>query len=248
VSSGPEAPRLVALDGPMARVSWTIPIGQSTIGRDAATGIVVEDDSVSRRHASVARDDDRVVLNDLGSTNGTWINGRRLYGKQELRAGDTVRLGHVSLAFVVESGARTYGFGDVHGAVHAGEGDQYLNGRDHYDQRIYHHSNDYDGWDEAFQGKGFGRFLTIAGGVLALAGFGLVLYFFYVVFGSDINDPAGQSPFAVELVPGVPVIAVGFGAFAAGGIIAGIGSGMSKAARKRAERRQADSKRGGRDG
>jgi hypothetical protein len=194
----------------------------------------------------VIRDSSRVLLNDLGSTNGTWINDRRLSGTQELRGGDTIRLGHVSLAFECAHAAPTgptgpsYGFQTVQGAVHAGQGDQYLNGRDKFDQRSYHytHNNDYDAWDEAFEGKGFGRVLTIVGGLIALTGFGLLLYFFYIVFGSDINDPAGQSPFAVELVPGVPVLAVGFGGFVAGGIIAGIGSGMSKAARKRAERRR----------
>lgn len=236
MSSGSEAPRLVAIDGAMARVSWLIPVGLSTIGRDTTTGIVVEDDSVSRRHASVDRDGRHVVLNDLGSTNGTWINGRRLYGKQELSPGDTVRVGNVSLAFEFESAARTYGFGDVHGAVHAGEGDQYVNGRDYYDQRTYRHTstNDYDGWDEAFQGKGFGRVLTVLGGLIAMAGFGLVLYFFYRAFGAA--GDAEFTPFSIELAPGVPVLAVGFGGFAAGGVIAGIGSGMSKAARKRAER------------
>ena len=78
----------------------------------------------------------------------------------------------------------------------------------------------------------------ILGGLLAVAGFGLVLYFFYVAFNSGIDDPVGQSPFGLELVPGVPVLAVGVGAFVAGGVLAGIGGGMSKAARKRAERRR----------
>jgi hypothetical protein len=188
----------------------------------------------------VVRAGGQVVLNDLGSTNGTWVNGRRLVGTQELRPGDTIRLGEVSLAFEPAAPPPTsYGFGDVHGAVHAGTGDQYLNGRDRYDQRSYRYSttNDYDPWDEAFQGKGPGRVLLILGGLLALAGFGLVLYFFYVAFNSGIDDPVGQSPFGLQ-VAGVPVLAVAVGTFFTGGVLAGIGSGMSKAARKRAERRR----------
>lgn len=242
VAPGPEAPRLVALDGPMAHVAWTIPVGVSTIGRDAETGIVVQHDSVSRRHASLHRDGGRVTLGDLGSTNGTWINGHPVHGREELHPGDTIRVGHVSLAYVADPAppASGYRFDTVYGAVHAGEGDQYL-----HDQRSYHYtsSNDYDPWDEAFTGTGPGRVLTVLGGLIALAGFGLVLYFFYVVFGADISDPAGQSPFAVRL-GGAPVIALGFGGFLAGGVLAGIGSGMSKAARKRSERRRRETRDG----
>jgi hypothetical protein len=243
VSSGSVVPRLVVLDGRMANATWEIPVGQSMIGRDLETGVVVDDESVSRQHAAVTRERDRVVLNDLGSTNGTWINGRRLSRTQELHAGDTIRLGQVSMTFEFAPpgpAGQVRGFQTVSGAVHTGQGDQHLNGRDTFDQRSYHypHSNDDDAWDEAFAGKGFGRVLTILGGLISLAGFGLLLYFFYVVFGSDLSDPTGRSPFAVELAPGVPVVAVGFPGFIGGGIIAGIGSGMSKVARKRAERRQ----------
>lgn len=249
-------PRLVATGGRLAHVTWNIPDGRSTIGRDRTTVLVVDDDSVSRLHAELSRNGDHVVLSDLRSTNGTWVNGRRLQAaSQELHAGDAVTLGHVQMSFVVpaatgrgqQTGVRPGNrFGDVHGPVNAGSGHQNVGGGTQYnagggmhvgDRHDYRYSNDYEPADELFQGKGFGRVLMALGMVLAFGGFGLFAYVIFVGFGSDINDPIGQSPFAVEIAPGVPMLPVGFGAFLIGGILAGIGGGMSKAARKRAERR-----------
>ena len=248
VSPETAAPRLVALDGRLAHATWDIPPGRSTIGRAPPTGIVVDDESVSRRHASVARDGGHVVLSDLRSTNGTWINGRRLPGggSQELHAGDTVRLGQVSMAFesgAPSSAAASYGFGEVGGPVNAGSGRQYIAGRDqhigdrvHYDRRTYR--TEADTADGLFEGRGFGRVLIVVGGLICLAGFAMFTYVVFSAMGASIDDPIGQSPFAIEVLPGVPMLPVGFGAFLVGGIIASIGSAMSRAARKRYERRQ----------
>jgi phage shock protein PspC (stress-responsive transcriptional regulator) len=100
--------------------------------------------------------------------------------------------------------------------------------------------NDYDPWDELFRGRGVGRVLMVVGSLIALAGFGIVGYFIFVfAFGSDINDFGGagelSNPFQKKLLPGVPMVAAGFGLFAVGGVLAGIGATMSKAARKREE-------------
>ena len=48
--------------------------GTLSIGRDADAGIVIDDEEASRRHAVVTRDGDGVVVQDLDSTNGTWVN------------------------------------------------------------------------------------------------------------------------------------------------------------------------------
>ena len=50
------------------------------------------DDTVSRRHAELRFEDDRWMLRDLGSSNGTYVNGR-LVAEAEVRAGDVVHLG-----------------------------------------------------------------------------------------------------------------------------------------------------------
>jgi len=65
----------------------------TTIGR-AECDVDLNDPDVSRRHAVVRSVDTGVALEDLGSTNGTWVNGRRIEGIVELSAGDEVRFGN----------------------------------------------------------------------------------------------------------------------------------------------------------
>lgn len=67
--------------------------GHWRIGRDPACEIRIDDESVSRRHASVRVYDDRVELTDHGSRNGVRVNGERLYGSRDLAVGDTVEVG-----------------------------------------------------------------------------------------------------------------------------------------------------------
>lgn len=65
------------------------------IGRDPAADYPVLDPTVSRRHAEIVRSADGWRLRDLGSSNGTELNGIRLIGDRPLREGDTIALGHV---------------------------------------------------------------------------------------------------------------------------------------------------------
>jgi FHA domain len=249
-------PQLVVVDGRMRGAGFDIPDGRSEIGRQAGVAILLDDQDVSRRHAVLDRGGGRVVLTDLGSTNGTWVNQRRLHpgdrrGGVELRDGDEVRVGSVTMRVSMapaapETAVRQYTFGDVHGPVQTGSGQQYTAGRDQYVAgRDQYHDNsvrvegDYDPWDELYRGRGVGRVLMAVGGIVALVGFGLVLWFMFSAFGSSIDDFGGpgelSDPFQKELLPGVPLLAAGFGLFLAGGVLAGIGGGMSKAARKREE-------------
>jgi pSer/pThr/pTyr-binding forkhead associated (FHA) protein len=62
------------------------------IGRSSSCQLVLADDTVSRRHAELRIQDGRWLLRDLGSSNGTWVNGRRVV-EAEVRPGDTVHLG-----------------------------------------------------------------------------------------------------------------------------------------------------------
>src|SRR3712207_998376 len=67
-----------------------------TIGRDAACDLTISDGKASRRHASLkALPDGRATLVDLGSSNGTYVNGQRvqtavLNGNEQVQIGDTV--------------------------------------------------------------------------------------------------------------------------------------------------------------
>src|SRR5271156_6536758 len=77
-------------------------VSDVVLGRDANADIVLTDPSgqVSRRHARIVIRGTEAVLEDLGSVNGTFVNGERLDGPSALRAGDKVKLGGCTLEFV----------------------------------------------------------------------------------------------------------------------------------------------------
>ena len=76
------------------------------IGRVAPADLVIDDSSLSRRHARVALEGDRIVVEDLGSTNGTWVNGRRI-DRAELSVGAELVVG--ALSCVVQSATPALG-------------------------------------------------------------------------------------------------------------------------------------------
>jgi hypothetical protein len=91
--------RLVVLDdsdGVLETISITNP--PVTIGRLSANDVVLSDPNVSRRHAELRRNGDRWVIADLGSTNGTLVNGK-LAREQELNNGDLIAFGSSRLKF-----------------------------------------------------------------------------------------------------------------------------------------------------
>ena len=69
------------------------------IGRDAANDIVITNSTVSRNHLQITNENGRFTLIDLGSTNGTFVNGRKIDGETEICAGDIVKIGNMVLAW-----------------------------------------------------------------------------------------------------------------------------------------------------
>ena len=69
------------------------------IGRADFNDVVIADPSVSTSHAKLQRRDDVWVLSDLGSTNGTFVEGERLSGEVALGPGTTVKFGDVAVLF-----------------------------------------------------------------------------------------------------------------------------------------------------
>jgi pSer/pThr/pTyr-binding forkhead associated (FHA) protein len=90
---------LVSTAGPGAGARAAVADGL-VIGR-AEADLVVDDDEASRRHARVRLVADQVVLEDLGSTNGTWVNGVRIDRPTPIDAGDVVRIGETTLALEI---------------------------------------------------------------------------------------------------------------------------------------------------
>ena len=83
-------------DGPLAGRRLEVR-GKLEIGRQGTSGML-EDEQVSRHHAVVRVDGDDVVIEDLGSTNGTWVNRLRINRPVPLNHGDIVRVGTTTLA------------------------------------------------------------------------------------------------------------------------------------------------------
>jgi hypothetical protein len=80
--------------------------GAAVIGRDpASAALVLEDAEASRRHASLIPEGQSVNIEDLGSTNGTFINGERLVGARVLVPGDRVRIGITVLEVAIAATA-----------------------------------------------------------------------------------------------------------------------------------------------
>lgn len=67
------------------------------VGRDVTNDLVISDEKVSRRHARLYSEGDQYVVEDLGSTNGTFINGARLSGPHLLRVGEQITFGETSI-------------------------------------------------------------------------------------------------------------------------------------------------------
>jgi class 3 adenylate cyclase len=95
MTEGPLAGRRIAVEA------------QLLIGREAAD-VTIEDPLVSRRHALVRPAGRGVEIEDLGSLNGTWVNGERVVGTTQLAAGDVVHIGGAVLT-VEEEPAPTRG-------------------------------------------------------------------------------------------------------------------------------------------
>jgi pSer/pThr/pTyr-binding forkhead associated (FHA) protein len=71
----------------------------AVLGRGEAADIRLEDTFASSSHARLVTQGDVIVLEDLGSTNGTYLNGEPLRGPQPLHVGDSIRIGDSEFTF-----------------------------------------------------------------------------------------------------------------------------------------------------
>ncbi len=98
--SGRPPIRLRVQLGPAIGQTYTMVGNTLTIGRAQDNDIVLDDPQASRHHARVVRRGDQIIVEDLGSTNGTLVNGRRITGPHVLQPTETIAVG--SSVFSVE--------------------------------------------------------------------------------------------------------------------------------------------------
>ena len=89
---------IVSIDGVVVK-EYQLIKDRSTIGRRPYNDVVIDNLAVSGEHAVVQMVDGRAVLEDLGSTNGTYVNGKAIK-KQELAHDDTIEVGKYKVKFV----------------------------------------------------------------------------------------------------------------------------------------------------
>jgi hypothetical protein len=94
--SHPGVTHVLVVDGPGTRHELTT--GRNVIGRGTDADIRLPDTGVSRKHVDVVLDGGTAYVEDLGSTNGTLVNGRRTT-RQALADGDVIRIGHSVLVY-----------------------------------------------------------------------------------------------------------------------------------------------------
>jgi len=94
-------PRLVVASAPGHTVGMEYDIGEGAVlGRGDRAEIRLEDPFASASHARLLRQGPVVVLEDMGSTNGTYLNDELLTGPQPLHGGDRVRIGDSEFTYV----------------------------------------------------------------------------------------------------------------------------------------------------
>jgi len=94
--AGQRVSHVLVVDGPGTK--HVLEQGSNVLGRGTEADVRLPDTGVSRKHADVQLAGGTVTVEDLGSTNGTLVNGRRV-GRQDLADGDVIRIGHSVLVY-----------------------------------------------------------------------------------------------------------------------------------------------------
>ncbi|MBN1993296.1 MAG: FHA domain-containing protein [Anaerolineae bacterium] len=102
MANQPASIKLIMQTGPQPGQEIVIQDRPQIIGRGSGSSIVIPDKTLSRRHARIWATPDGVAVEDLGSTNGMFINEQRVSGSQWLRPGDTLRLGDITFNLQVD--------------------------------------------------------------------------------------------------------------------------------------------------
>ncbi len=101
---------LIEVAGPEPGTRYILTQGTTTIGRSLSNEISIDDTRISRHHLKIQRRPGGAVIEDLGSTNQTWVNDEPLTGARRLQSGDIIQLADaVTFRFIVEAYAPPLG-------------------------------------------------------------------------------------------------------------------------------------------
>jgi pSer/pThr/pTyr-binding forkhead associated (FHA) protein len=92
--------QLVVVRGRSASKTLRLADGITTVGRQEDCQLRIGSSQVSRKHCQLFEQGDRLVINDLKSSNGTFVNGKKIEGQQILKPGDVLTLGKVKFRVV----------------------------------------------------------------------------------------------------------------------------------------------------
>ena len=96
-----DSARLWTING----VAYALREGRNVIGREPAAHIRLDLAAVSRRHAAINIHGEEAVVQDLGSRNGTFVNGEKLEAARPLRSGDEIRIAQTAIRFQIAPGS-----------------------------------------------------------------------------------------------------------------------------------------------
>lgn len=105
MSEHKESALLLWLDGEEIQGRWSLAKPAMTIGRSEDNDIVIDDRWVSRHHARIRVDGQQYIVEDLGSKNGTLVNGQRIEGPRGLADGDEIQITPLIALTFVDYGA-----------------------------------------------------------------------------------------------------------------------------------------------
>ena len=95
--------KLVMRSGPEAEKVYKLEKEEFTIGRELINDLIINDPEISRKHARLIKKDEQYFLEDLNSTNGTFLSGKKVTKPTPLKNGNTIELGRsIVLEVVVE--------------------------------------------------------------------------------------------------------------------------------------------------
>jgi len=102
--TNPPTARITVQKGPQPNQVFDLALDQLTIGRSSANDVTITDPEISRKQARLVKQDSDYAIEDLGSTNGTFVNDRRIVGLTPLHDGDIIEFGEaVVLLYEAES-------------------------------------------------------------------------------------------------------------------------------------------------